>query len=134
MLTKKLWILKRIYKWFWSRFFTNKLIFVYIQSNSNIYLFIGIWICCQHKQRAIWLQLTIPNIWSAIQSAITKVILTIRRYIDSGTTTMAGPNGTVHFKNGKLMFEYQHLLLLRDIWWSMFWSIFRCCSFFLRQC
>jgi hypothetical protein len=30
-----------------SHFFTDKLIFIYIQSNSNIYWFIGIWICCQ---------------------------------------------------------------------------------------
>jgi len=29
-------------------------------------------------------------------------------------------NGTVHLKNCKQLFEYQHLLLLRDIWWSKF--------------
>ncbi len=28
----------------WTQFFTDKLIFVYIQYNSNIYGFIGIWI------------------------------------------------------------------------------------------
>ncbi len=28
------------------------------------------------------------------------------------------------------MFEYQHLLLLRAIWWSKFESKFKCCSFF----
>ncbi len=29
-------------------------------------------------------------------------------------------NGTTHFKECKQLFEYQHLLLLRDIWWSKF--------------
>jgi len=29
-------------------------------------------------------------------------------------------NGTVHFKKCKQSFEYQHLLLLKDIWWSKF--------------
>jgi hypothetical protein len=27
-------------------------------------------------------------------------------------------NGAVRFEKCKQMFEYQHLLLLRDIWWS----------------
>jgi hypothetical protein len=27
-------------------------------------------------------------------------------------------NGTTHFKNCKQLFEYKHLLLLSDIWWS----------------
>jgi len=31
----------------WSQFFTDMLLFVYIQSTSNIYWFIGIQICCQ---------------------------------------------------------------------------------------
>ncbi len=35
--------------------------------------------------------------------------------------------GTEHFKKCKRLFEYQHWLLLRDIWWSEFWSIFKCC-------
>jgi hypothetical protein len=43
-------------------------------------------------------------------------------------------NGTVHFKNVKKLFEYQHLLLLRDMWWSKLLSIFKCCSFFQHQC
>jgi len=29
-------------------------------------------------------------------------------------------NGTKRFKKHKQLFEYQHLLLLRDIWWSKF--------------
>jgi hypothetical protein len=29
-------------------------------------------------------------------------------------------NGTACFKECKQLFEYQHLLLLRDIWWSKF--------------
>jgi hypothetical protein len=27
-------------------------------------------------------------------------------------------NGTTHFKKCNQLFEYLHLLLLRDIWWS----------------
>jgi hypothetical protein len=30
---------------------------------------------------------------------------------------------TARFKKCKQLFEYQHLLLLRDIWWSKFYSI-----------
>jgi hypothetical protein len=33
-----------------SQFFTDKPIFIYIRANSNIYWFIGIWICCQRIQ------------------------------------------------------------------------------------
>jgi hypothetical protein len=29
-------------------------------------------------------------------------------------------NGTAHFVKCKQLFEYQHLLLLRDIWWPKF--------------
>jgi hypothetical protein len=29
-------------------------------------------------------------------------------------------NGTARFKKCKKLFEYQHLLLLRNIWWSKF--------------
>ncbi len=28
--------------------------------------------------------------------------------------------GTAHFKKCKQLFEYQHLRLLRDIWWTKF--------------
>ncbi len=58
----------------WSQFFTDKLIFIYIWSNSNIYSIFG-FIANKYKQRAIQLHLTICNIRSAIQWAITKVIL-----------------------------------------------------------
>ncbi len=34
----------------WSQFFTDKLKFIYIWSNSNIYWFIGIQIWCQQTQ------------------------------------------------------------------------------------
>jgi len=43
-------------------------------------------------------------------------------------------NGTVQFKKGKQLLEYQNLLLLGDIWWSKLSSIFKCCSFFHHQC
>jgi hypothetical protein len=33
-----------------SQFFADKLIFIYIWTNSNIYWFIGIWIHYQQKQ------------------------------------------------------------------------------------
>ncbi len=42
-------------------------------------------------------------------------------------------NGTACFKKRKQQFEYQHLLLPRDIWWSKFYCIFKCCSFFQHQ-
>jgi hypothetical protein len=29
-------------------------------------------------------------------------------------------NGTAQLKNCKQLFEYQHILLLRNIWWSKF--------------
>jgi len=39
-------------------------------------------------------------------------------------------NVTAHCKE---LFEYKHLFLLRDIWWSKLYSIFKCCSFFQHQ-
>jgi hypothetical protein len=63
MVTEKLQILTRNYKYLQeitntykklqivqSQFFTDKLIFIYIRSNSNIYCFSGIQICCQQIQ------------------------------------------------------------------------------------
>ncbi len=38
-------------------------------------------------------------------------------------------NETGCFKKCRQLFESQHLLLVRDIWWSKL-SIFKCCSFF----
>jgi hypothetical protein len=59
-----------------SQFFTNMLIFVYIQSNSNVYWFISIRICCnEYIWIAIRLHSTIHNIWSAIPWAILNVAL-----------------------------------------------------------
>ncbi len=43
-------------------------------------------------------------------------------------------NGTAHFKKCQQLLEYQNLLLLRNIWCSRLWSIFKCCSFFQHQC
>jgi len=34
--------------------------------------------------------------------------------------------GTAHFKQCEKLFGYQHLLLLRDIWWSKLETIFKC--------
>ncbi len=63
-----------------SQFFTDMLLFIYIQSTLNIYWFIGILIHCQqYQQIAIWLLLTIHTIRSAIWWAITKVILNYLR-------------------------------------------------------
>ena len=56
-----------------SQFFTNKLIFVYIRSNLNLYLFISIQIHWQWIQTNSYL--VICNIRSAIRWAILKVIL-----------------------------------------------------------
>jgi hypothetical protein len=43
-------------------------------------------------------------------------------------------NGTVRFQKCKQMFEYQYLLLLRDIWGSKFKSLFKCSLFFQHHC
>jgi len=43
-------------------------------------------------------------------------------------------NRTARFKNCKQLFEYQYLILFRDIWWSKFLSIFKCSLFFQHQC
>jgi hypothetical protein len=43
----------------------------------------------------------------------------LRHATDTTVLTLAtSGNGTAHFKKCKQLFEYQHLLLLRDIWWS----------------
>ncbi len=52
MLTEKLQIFTRIYKYLTNilQFSTDLLLFIYIRSTSNIYLFMGIRICCQQIQ------------------------------------------------------------------------------------
>ncbi len=59
----------------WSEFLTDKLLFVYIQSNSHI---IGLLVfrfnANKHKRRAIQLHSTIRNIRSPIGRVITKII------------------------------------------------------------
>jgi len=42
--------------------------------------------------------------------------------------------GTVHFKKYKLLFEYQHLLLLRDIWGQSSNLYLNVVHFFQHQC
>jgi hypothetical protein len=58
------------------------------------------------------------------------------RPMSSMVNSMSLPiiNGTARFNKCKQLFEYQHLPLLRDIWWSKFYSIFKCCSFIQHQC
>ncbi len=81
----------------WSQFFTDKLIFIYIWSNLNIYWFIGIWINeNEHKRRAVQFHLTICNIWSPIWWVITKAMKIIHCY----------PTGTIKVEYKKqLLFE-----------------------------
>jgi hypothetical protein len=38
----------------------------------------------------------------------------------NASITTGDYNATMHFKRFKQWFEYHHLLLLRDIWWSKF--------------
>ncbi len=49
---------------------------------------------------------------------------------DMSIFILSKDNGIARFGKCKQLFEYQHLLLNRDIWWSKFKSIFKCCSFF----
>jgi hypothetical protein len=53
---------------------------------------------------------------TAVESFVTKapVAYTIKILL------LSHDNGTPHFKKSKQLFEYQHLLLLRDIWCSKF--------------
>jgi hypothetical protein len=39
-------------------------------------------------------------------------------------------NGTTQFKNLNNYLNTKHLLLLKDIWWSKFYSIFKVVHFF----
>jgi hypothetical protein len=41
-------------------------------------------------------------------------------YIGRGFESCIAYTGTTRFKKCKQLFEYQQLLLLRDIWWSKF--------------
>jgi hypothetical protein len=43
-------------------------------------------------------------------------------------------NGSACFIKSKQLLEYQHFLLLRAIWWSKLYSIFKLCSIFQHQC
>jgi hypothetical protein len=48
-----------------------------------------------------------------------------RPWLECSSKNKIQYNGTTHFKNCKQLFEYQHILLLRDIWWSKFQSILK---------
>jgi hypothetical protein len=74
MLTKKLWIFTRIYKYVQCQFFTDMLLFIYIRSTSNMYWFIGMQILCQWIPTNSYLVTFNYYIRSAIRWAITKVI------------------------------------------------------------
>ena len=45
---------------------------------------------------------------------------TVNRALDGSSEKGKQNNGKAHLKKYKQLFEYQHLLLLRDIWWSNF--------------
>ncbi len=59
-----------------------------------------------------------PSIDQIRQLADLEVLLAVYDFV----TVYDSPrgNGTAHFKKCKQLFEYKHLLLLRDIWWSKF--------------
>ncbi len=80
MLTEKLQIFTRIYKQFDPSF---SLICYYSFIFGLLRITIGIsifgFIANEYQRRAIWLLLTIHNIWSAIRWAIPKVILNYSR-------------------------------------------------------
>ncbi len=67
----------------WSQFVTDMLLFVSIQSTSNIYWFIGIRIRCQQIQTNSYsVTFDIRTIWSGIRWTNPKVKkTTIRRYL-----------------------------------------------------
>jgi hypothetical protein len=45
-------------------------------------------------------------------------LITAQNILYQGPQNTVVVNGTAHFENFKQLFESQHLLLLRDIWWS----------------
>jgi len=69
----------------WSQFFTDMLLFIYIQSTSHIYWFIGIWIHCQWKQIQIYsYSVTFDYLWYSVRYSMNKPEgkkTTIRRYL-----------------------------------------------------
>jgi hypothetical protein len=64
-----------------------------------------------------------------IKNATLSKILSVYMIV---TMIVSYHNGTAHLKKCEQLFEYQHLLLLRDIQWSKLQSIAKCCSF--SQC
>ncbi len=73
-----------------SQFFTDKLLFISIWSNStwSIGLSVFRFVANKYKWIAIWLHLTIRNIRSAIRWAIMKVILNYLPLPNSGYTCL----------------------------------------------
>jgi hypothetical protein len=105
---------------------------------------------CFSKSELSWINVWLVYPWVKSNKTLTSVIYSFKWYfvafvpskhsqtwniwtkmLDWGKNT-SRDNGTAHFKKCKQLFEYQHLLLLRDIWWWKFYSIFKCCSFFSR--
>jgi hypothetical protein len=66
-----------------SQFVTDMLLFVYIWSTSNIYWFIGIWICCQQIQTNSYL-VTFDYLYYSVRYSMTEPEgkkMTIRHYL-----------------------------------------------------
>jgi len=62
---------------------------------------------------------TVPKFAMVVMTGIRHLwpdMLSEQRYFDHGD--LQAENGTVRFKKCKQLFEYQHLVLLRDICWS----------------
>ncbi len=53
--------------------------------------------------------------WKAFSTLDLLILTTL-----SAAFAIANINGTACFKKCKQLFEYEHLLLLRDMWWSKF--------------
>jgi hypothetical protein len=49
-----------------------------------------------------------------------KSVITLATSASVSGLTQTQLNGTAHFKKCEQLFEYQHLPLLRDSWWSKF--------------
>ncbi len=79
----------------WSQFFTDMLLFIYIQSTSNIYWFIGIRICCQWIQRNTY-SVTFDYLSYSVRYLMNKPTgkkTTIRHYLIRRTDILSCPPG-----------------------------------------
>jgi hypothetical protein len=72
------------------------------------------------KNEALGKCIILINPPSKFADILTNLVIINKLFCTGVVLGQFDTNGTAHFKKCKQLFEYKHLLLLRDIYWSKF--------------